>query len=136
MECPHIPLIPYHKFSKRIHDKTVSERIPIGGGLEPTLRCNLKCVHCYAAYDHKKKEMTYKEICYILDEITEAGCLWLLITGGEPLLRDDFLNIYSYVKKKGLLITLFTNGNLIIVAGITFPLIIKSTFSPIYSLYT
>ena len=113
MDCPHIPIIPYHDFSKRIHDKTVSARIPLGGGIEPTLRCNLKCSHCYVAYDSKKKEMTYEEICYILDEITEAGCLWLLITGGEPLVRNDFLDIYTYAKKKGLIITLFTNGTLV-----------------------
>jgi radical SAM protein with 4Fe4S-binding SPASM domain len=113
MECSYIPTIPYHKFSKRIHDKTASERIPLGGSLEPTLRCNLKCAHCYAACDHNKKEMVYKEICHILDEITEAQCLWLLITGGEPLLREDFLDIYAYAKRKGLLITLFTNGTLI-----------------------
>jgi len=113
MECPHIPIIPYHRFSKRIRDKVVTKRIPLGGGIEPTFRCNLKCAHCYVAYDPKKKEMTYKEICYILDEITEAGCLWLLITGGEPFVRDDFLDIYTYAKKKGLLVTLFTNGTLI-----------------------
>ncbi|MCK5305910.1 MAG: radical SAM protein [Candidatus Omnitrophica bacterium] len=113
MNCQHIPIIPYHKFSERIHNKAVSVRIPLGGTVEPTLRCNLKCAHCYVAYDHKKKEMTYKEICHILDEITNAGCLWLLITGGEPLLRDDFLDIYTYAKKKGLIITLFTNGTLV-----------------------
>jgi radical SAM protein with 4Fe4S-binding SPASM domain len=113
MECPHIPLIPYHEFSERIHDKTVSERIPLGGSIELTFRCNLKCAHCYVAYDSRKKEMTYEEICYVLDEITEAGCLWLLITGGEPFIRNDFLDIYTYAKKKGLIITLFTNGTLV-----------------------
>lgn len=113
MGCSYIPIIPYHKFSKRIHDKALSERIPLGGSIEPTLRCNLKCAHCYVTCDPNRKEMTYKEICHILDEITEAGCLWLLITGGEPLVRNDFLDIYTYAKKKGLIITLFTNGTLI-----------------------
>jgi len=113
MECPHIPIIPHRKFSKRIYNKAVSERIPLAGEIELTFRCNLKCAHCYVVYELKKKEMTYKEICHILDEITEAGCLWFLITGGEPLVRDDFLDIYTYAKKKGLIITLFTNGTLI-----------------------
>jgi len=40
-------------------------------------------------------------------------CLWILFTGGEPLLRPDFLEIYTYAKKKGLLVTIFTNGTLI-----------------------
>jgi radical SAM protein with 4Fe4S-binding SPASM domain len=59
------------------------------------------------------QELTYEEHCRILDEITEAGCLWLLYTGGEIFVRKDFLDIYTYAKKKGLLITLFTNGTLI-----------------------
>jgi radical SAM protein with 4Fe4S-binding SPASM domain len=49
----------------------------------------------------------------LLDEMTEAGCLWLLYTGGEILLRRDFLDIYTYARRKGLLVTLFTNGTLL-----------------------
>jgi radical SAM protein with 4Fe4S-binding SPASM domain len=41
------------------------------------------------------------------------GCLWLLYTGGEIFVREDFLDIYSYAKKAGFLITLFTNATLI-----------------------
>jgi len=63
--------------------------------------------------DARCSELTYKEHCRILDEITEAGCLWLLYTGGEIFARKDFLDIYTYAKKKGLLISLFTNGTLI-----------------------
>jgi radical SAM protein with 4Fe4S-binding SPASM domain len=60
-----------------------------------------------------EKELKTDEILRIFDQIAEAGCLWLLITGGEPLLRKDFVEIYTYAKKKGFLITLFTNGTLI-----------------------
>jgi radical SAM protein with 4Fe4S-binding SPASM domain len=63
--------------------------------------------------DAKGCELTYDEHCRIIDEITEAGCLWLLFTGGEIFLRRDLLDIYTYAKKKGLLITLFTNGTLV-----------------------
>src|ERR1035437_1714272 len=61
----------------------------------------------------KHCELTYEEHCRILDEVAEAGCLWLLFTGGEIFARKDFLEIYTYAKKQGFLITLFTNGNLI-----------------------
>jgi radical SAM protein with 4Fe4S-binding SPASM domain len=57
--------------------------------------------------------MKYGLICRILDETAEAGCLWLLITGGEPLLRPDFTDIYTYAVRNGMLVTLFTNGTLI-----------------------
>jgi radical SAM protein with 4Fe4S-binding SPASM domain len=58
-------------------------------------------------------ELSCEEHRRILDEIADAGCLWLLYTGGEIFARDDFLDIYTYAKQKGLLITLFTNGTLI-----------------------
>ena len=43
----------------------------------------------------------------------DEGCRWLLLTGGEPFLRPDFLDIYTNANKKGLLLTLFTNGTLL-----------------------
>ncbi len=47
-----------------------------------------------------------------LDAMAEEGCLWLLMTGGEPLLHNDFKEIYLYAKNKGFLITIFTNATL------------------------
>ncbi|MGQ9525266.1 MAG: radical SAM protein [Armatimonadota bacterium] len=118
MECPHIPEIRYSEFSKRFHDAVAGERIPISGSIEVTERCNLRCAHCYInqpAGDKEAmaRELTYEQWCGIIDQIVDAGCMWLLLTGGEPFVRPDFLDIYTYCKKKGLLITLFTNGTLI-----------------------
>ena len=108
-----IPITSCNEFGNRIYNKTVKERIPIDGTIELTRRCNLKCPYCYAVSDSSKKELTYKQICHILDEIAKAGCFWLTITGGEPLLRQDFLSIYTYARKKGLIIVILTNGTLI-----------------------
>jgi len=49
----------------------------------------------------------------VLDELVEMGCFWILYTAGEIFARKDFLEIYTYAKKKGFLITLFTNGTII-----------------------
>jgi len=108
----------YSDFSGRIHTESLQARIPLNGTIEVTRRCPLHCAHCYNNLppNHtaaRCAELTYEEHCRIIDEISEAGCLWLLYTGGEVFLRDDFLDIYTYAKKKGLLITLFTNGVLI-----------------------
>jgi len=108
----------YAEWSLRLHEQVVAQRVPISGSIEVTRRCNLKCIHCYNNLplgDHKARlsELTFDEHCRIVDEITEAGCLWLLYTGGEIFVRKDFLDIYTYAKQKGLLITLFTNGTLI-----------------------
>jgi radical SAM protein with 4Fe4S-binding SPASM domain len=108
----------YEDWSLGLHQRAVRQRIPLGGSIEVTRRCPHKCVHCYnnlplADKDARRNELTYEEHCRILDEITEAGCLWLLYTGGEIFARQDFLDIYAYAQQKGLLLTLFTNGALI-----------------------
>lgn len=108
----------YEEWSLGFHQRVVDQRVPIGGSIEVTRRCPHMCVHCYnnlplSDQEAKRSELTYEEHCRILDEITEAGCLWLLYTGGEIFARQDFFDIYIYAKQKGLLITLFTNGTLI-----------------------
>jgi radical SAM protein with 4Fe4S-binding SPASM domain len=118
MECPDIPITSYSEFSKRLRDEVVSRHIPITGSIEVTARCNLRCAHCYinlpaADRDALERELSCQELSNVLDQIVDEGCLWLLLTGGEPLIRPDFLDIYTYAKKKGMLITLFTNGTTI-----------------------
>ena len=108
----------YSDWRQGIHQRLLRQRIPISGSIEVTRRCNNQCIHCYnnlPAGDRKARdeELTTDEYCRILDEIVEAGCLWLLFTGGEIFIRQDFLKIYTYARQKGLLITLFTNGTLI-----------------------
>ena len=117
MVCPYIPEIEYSDFRARISQKVAGQRIPLVGSLELTFRCNLRCQHCYVAHGHQgirgQEELSYSEITRIIDEIAAEGCLWLLLTGGEPLMRPDFVDIYTYAKRKGMLVTLFTNGTMI-----------------------
>jgi radical SAM protein with 4Fe4S-binding SPASM domain len=58
----------------------------------------------------RTKELTLDEIKEVTDEAASLGALWCLVTGGEPLLRKDFIDIYLYLKSKGLLVSLFTNA--------------------------
>lgn len=112
-----MPELGYGEFSKLLHEKVANQRIPISGSLELTYRCNIKCQHCYVTHcqpDYSdQKELTLKEIQAIIDQVVDEGCLWFLLTGGEPLMRPDFLEIYQYLKRKGLLVSLFTNGTLL-----------------------
>ena len=99
-------------FFLRMYNK--KEHYPLTGQIELTCKCNLNCVHCYCkGSEEKNKELTTKEWKKIIDEIYKEGCLQLTFSGGEPLVRDDFLDIYSYAKAKGFLITIFTNGCLL-----------------------
>lgn len=111
-------IVNYGEFSLALHERLQTDRYPSNGTIEVTRRCPLTCSHCYNNLpmgDHaaRSTELTLEEHCRILDEIAEAGCLWLLFTGGEIFARKDFLDIYTYAKRKGFLITLFTNGTLL-----------------------
>ncbi len=108
----------YGDWSLGVHQRVSTKRIPISGSMEVTQRCNNQCLHCYnnlSAGDPKARdeELSFAEYRQIIDELVDAGCLWLLFTGGEIFIRKDFFDIYTYARQKGLLITLFTNGTLI-----------------------
>ena len=108
----------YRDFSAELHHRMSASRAASNGAIEVTRRCPLECAHCYnnlpmGDMEARRGELTYQELCRVMDEMVEAGCLWLLFTGGEIFARKDFLQIYTYAKKKGFLVTLFTNGTLI-----------------------
>jgi radical SAM protein with 4Fe4S-binding SPASM domain len=105
-------------YLREFNIKAEERRIPISGSVDLTHRCNLRCVHCYidrqlGPGEHVPAEMDTERLLSVIDEITEAGCLYLLLTGGEPLLREDFFEVYRHAKKKGLLLTIFTNGTMV-----------------------
>ena len=94
------------------------KRVPVSFDIEITARCNNDCRHCYInlpAGDRRAKaqELTLAEIDRIAGEAASMGAVWCLLTGGEPLLREDFADIYMACKRHGLLVSVFTNGCLI-----------------------
>ena len=116
MNNPYLASVPLPEFSlwERINNK----RSLVCFDLELTARCNNNCRHCYInlpAGDKqaKARELTAGEIKEIATEALSMGALWCLITGGEPLLRPDFEEIYLTLKRLGLLVSVFTNATLI-----------------------
>lgn len=85
--------------------------------VELTERCNNKCIHCYINLpvddSAKKNELPTEKIKNILLEAASLGCLTVRFTGGEPLLREDFDELYIFARKLGLKVVLFTNATLI-----------------------
>lgn len=92
-------------------------RFPLAGQWELTCRCNLRCAMCYTdcfnTPERIRRELAAAEIFRILDELHGAGCLELTFTGGEPLARPDFMEIYERAHRLGFLVSVFTNGTLV-----------------------
>jgi radical SAM protein with 4Fe4S-binding SPASM domain len=108
----------YGAFSQSLHRQVLAARAPLNGTIEVTRRCPLVCVHCYnnlpmGDREAQLQELSTEEHYRLLDQMADAGCLWLLYTGGEIFARPDFLDIYTHAKRCGFIVTLFTNGMLI-----------------------
>ena len=86
--------------------------IPFSVVFEITNHCNLKCLHCYQE-NGKREELSFQEIKVILDDLEKLGTMKVTLTGGEPLLREDFIEIFLYCSYKGFAAKLFTNATLL-----------------------
>jgi radical SAM protein with 4Fe4S-binding SPASM domain len=96
----------------------VRERIPLNGSIAMSHRCQLRCVHCYLGEERfvpsrRAGELPTAFWLDVLDQAAEAGCLNLLMSGGEVFLRRDFATVYEHACRLGLLVTVFTNGTMV-----------------------
>lgn len=103
---------------KYLMQKAARNRVPLSGSFELTPRCNMNCRMCYIRMSEEEmrtrgREYTAKEWIAVGQECVKQGMLMLLLTGGEPFLRPDFREIYTEMKKLGLIISINTNGTLI-----------------------
>lgn len=101
-----------------IFRKGAAKRVPVSGTFELTSRCNLSCKMCYVhmtpqEQDQVGRELTAQEWIQLGREAVDAGMIYLLLTGGEPLLRPDFMEIYTALIQMGLLISINTNATLL-----------------------
>ncbi|OEF99281.1 putative heme d1 biosynthesis radical SAM protein NirJ1 [Vulcanibacillus modesticaldus] len=80
-----------------------------------TRTCNLNCIHCYANSEPKKyeDELTTEEARNMIDQLADFNVPVLLLSGGEPLIRADILDLAEYAISKGIRVTFSTNGTLI-----------------------
>lgn len=103
---------------RKINDRNIWQRgAPLLTHLdiELTERCNNACLHCYInrpAGDAgaKQRELTTTQWQEILRQAADLGALTVRFTGGEPLLREDFADLYLFARRLGLKVQLFTNA--------------------------
>jgi radical SAM protein with 4Fe4S-binding SPASM domain len=86
--------------------------VPLSAHLDVTSRCNERCVHCYVE-PNGDGELSTGEVRGILEQLAEAGTLFLSISGGEPLMRKDLFEILEAARGLSFDVKLKTNGLLI-----------------------
>ena len=100
-------------YGKRLAGKRDKTGFPRNIIFEVTHRCNLRCRHCCVVPEPGKKELSTQEVRSVFDQLVEAGCLHVTLTGGEPLMRKDILTLMDYARRIGLFVHLFTNATLV-----------------------
>jgi radical SAM protein with 4Fe4S-binding SPASM domain len=99
-------------FLLRLNRKVRDEHIPISGSLDVTEACNLRCVHCYIRRESPRvpSQWNPRRVDGLFGEMADAGCLFLLLTGGEPLIDSGFPGLYTQARRRGFVTTVFTNA--------------------------
>ena len=93
-----------HALVGHVQDWAYRNHVPLNASIEITLRCNIRCLHCYnfdrdeprAACD--KPELSTDEIRRVMDDLRAAGCLFLMLTGGEILSRPDLFELLDHAR--------------------------------------
>lgn len=109
---------PYEIYNEYLFYKAGQMGIPYSGCFELTSRCNLDCKMCYIhkrTNDHEviKKEWSAQDWIDLVKECGKKGMLNLLLTGGEPLIRKDFFEIFESCKKLGMMVSINSNATCI-----------------------
>lgn len=94
-------------------NKVCRKRIPVRVSFLVTKYCNLNCFYCYARDILNVKDVrepSIEDLKNIIDQIYDAGCRWINILGGEPLIRNDIEEFIDYAYRKGIFMEITTNG--------------------------
>jgi len=101
----------------KLNEIDILPRLPLRASIDLTYRCNNKCLHCWLRLSHDSPEMhselSLEEIKDILLQARRLGCTKWNISGGEPMLRSDFTEIFDFITSKSITYSLNTNGSLI-----------------------
>ena len=101
-----------------LHSKGRKLGLPIAGNFELTARCNFNCPMCYVHMTEEQvkasgRELTAQQWLDIAKAAKDKGMIFVLLTGGEPLMRKDFFEIYDGMREMGLLISINSNGSML-----------------------
>ncbi|HVY38349.1 MAG TPA: radical SAM protein, partial [Polyangia bacterium] len=114
-----------HAVVSYLQGQAHARMIPLNVSLELTLRCNIRCLHCYN-FDRDTRgpacgsdgasaepELSLDEIFRVMGELREAGCLFLSLTGGEVLSAPHLFPVLDRARDLGFAVQLLSNGTLL-----------------------
>ncbi len=111
LKCTETELLKYDLSESTIWQRiSTASRYPVSLFLEITHQCNLRCPHCCVAPHGDSVELTYSEIVNLFDQFIEMGGLVLTISGGEPTMRNDLIEIINAAVERRLVVLLKTNA--------------------------
>lgn len=102
-----------------MYQKAARNKIPFGGTFELTPCCNMNCKMCYVRMSKEeqaktgRRELTADEWISYANDASKLGMMTLLLTGGEPFLREDLEEISAKVQEKGIMVNMNSNATLI-----------------------
>lgn len=92
----------------------IETKTPLKAFWDITEVCNARCIHCFTNAGEKASgELTTKQAFSVIDELVRHGIMGIAFSGGEPMIRDDFIEILQYSADRGMLISFTTNGVLL-----------------------
>ena len=94
----------------RLAGRAQALNVPLSALFELTGRCNLDCGHCYLDIANPPRELSTAEALHVVDQLADAGTLFLTLTGGEVFLRKDTIAIARHARARGLALRIFTNA--------------------------
>lgn len=117
-ELPMEPMEDASTIEQRMLNRAKAKKVPINGSIELLPLCNMNCDMCYvrlspAEMEKQGRLRTLEEWLQLAEEMVKEGVLFLLLTGGEPLLYPQFKELYLALKQMGMILTINTNGTLI-----------------------
>lgn len=98
--------------AQQVNIRASQNNVPLSVVAELTYRCNLKCYYCYQKDFSRTTELSLKKWSSIFKQLADSGTLYLTFTGGEPFIREDFLDIVENARKLDFGVSIITNGTL------------------------
>lgn len=107
-----------NQIEKNLTHKASLNHIPLSGAFELLPLCNMDCHMCYIRLTQTEVNKnggikSCDEWLSIAEQMKKKGTLFILLTGGEPLLYSQFKEVYTGLRKMGIIVTINTNGTLI-----------------------